>query len=135
MAPMTLLLCKKANMNIVIAALAVNYGALAGANFMTSQSGVIFRGLMDTAGIAADTAFVYSSGIFAATFLIPVVVLGLYSIVNAKHNKATIDAVMPDPLDNKQKKSLMLIFIMMSIVLIVPILNILLPQVEAISSY
>jgi len=133
MAPMTLLLCKKANMNIVIAALAVNYGALAGANFMTSQSGVIFRGLMDTAGIAADTAFVYSSGIFAATFLIPVVVLGLYSIVNAKHNKATIDAVMPDPLDNKQKKSLMLIFIMMSIVLIVPILNILLPQVEAIS--
>lgn len=132
MAPMTLLLCKKTNMNIVIAALAVNYGALAGANFMTSQSGIIFRGLMDTAGVATDTAFVYSSGIFAATFLVPVVVLGIYSLVNAKNNKIAIEAVLPEPLDSKQKQSIMLIFIMMAIVLIVPILNLLMPQVEAI---
>ena len=133
MAPMTLLLCKKANMNIVIAALAVNYGALAGANFMTSQSGVIFRGLMDTAGLAQDIAFTYSSGIFAATFLIPVVLLGGYSLINARHNKIAIDAVLPEPLDHKQKQSIVLIFIMMAIVLIVPILNLLFPHVEMIS--
>lgn len=133
MAPMTLLLCKKANMNIVIAALAVNYGALAGANFMTSQSGVIFRGLMDTAGLAQDIAFTYSSGIFAATFLIPVVLLGGYSLINARQNKIAIDAVLPEPLDHKQKQSIVLIFIMMAIVLIVPILNLLLPNVEMIS--
>lgn len=132
MAPMTLLLCQKTKMNVVIAALAVNYGALAGANFMTSQSGVIFRGLMDTSGVATDTAFSYSSGIFAATFLIPVVVLAIYSLFNARHNNTAIDAARPEPLDHKQKQSIMLIFIMMSIVLIVPILNLLLPQVEMI---
>lgn len=120
-------------MNIVIAALAVNYGALAGANFMTSQSGVIFRGLMDTAGLAQDIAFTYSSGIFAATFLIPVVLLGGYSLINARHNKIAIDAVLPEPLDHKQKQSIVLIFIMMAIVLIVPILNLLFPNVEMIS--
>ena len=132
MAPMTLLLCQKTKMNIVIAALAVNYGALAGANFMTSQSGVIFRGLMDTAGVPSDMAFGFSSGIFAATFLIPVVVLGLYSLVTMRKNNTAIEAELPAPLDAKQKKSIMLIFIMMSIVLVVPILNLLLPDVEAI---
>ena len=132
MAPMTLLLCQKTKMNMVIAALAVNYGALAGANFMTSQSGVIFRGLMDSSGVATDTAFTYSSGIFAATFLIPVVVLALYSLFNARHHKTAIDAARPEPLDPKQKQSIMLIFIMMSIVLIVPILNLLLPDVAMI---
>ena len=128
MAPMTLLLCEKTKMNVVIAVLAVNYGALAGANFMTSQSGIIFRGLMDTAGIASDTAFTYSSGIFAATFLIPIVVLGIYSVINAKRNQIQIESVLPEPLDSKQKKSIILIFTMMTIVLIVPVLNIIMPQ-------
>lgn len=133
MAPMTLLLCQKTKMNVVIAALAVNYGALAGANFMTSQSGVIFRGLMDTAGLTTDTAFRYSSGIWAATFIIPIVVMGVYSLINARTNKIAIEAVLPEPLDSKQKKSIWLIFIMMAIVLIVPVLNLLLPNVEAIA--
>lgn len=132
MAPMTLLLCEKTKMNVVIAVLAVNYGALAGANFMTSQSGIIFRGLMDTAGIANDTAFTYSSGIFAATFLIPIAVLGIYSVINAKRNQIEIESTLPEPLDSKQKKSITLIFIMMAMVLIVPILNIILPQNQTI---
>ena len=38
MAPITLLLCQKTKMSLVIGGMAVNYGALAGANFMTSQS-------------------------------------------------------------------------------------------------
>lgn len=46
MAPMILLLSQRTNLNIIIATLSVNYGALAGANFITSQSGVIFRELM-----------------------------------------------------------------------------------------
>ncbi|ALF58787.1 SLC13 family permease [Psychrobacter urativorans] len=132
MAPMTLLLCEKTKMNVVIAVLAVNYGALAGANFMTSQSGIIFRGLMDTANIASDTAFTYSSGIFAATFLIPIVVLGIYSVINAKRNQIQIESILPEPLDSKQKKSIILIFTMMTIVLIVPILNIIMPQNQTI---
>ena len=132
MAPITLLLCSKTKMNLVIAALAVNYGALAGANFMTSQSGIIFRGLMDTAGIGTDTAFSYATGIFAATFAVPIVVLGIYSLINAKSNKIAIEVEKPEPLDNKQKQSIILIFIMMAIVLTVPILNLIMPNVSAI---
>ena len=39
---------------------------------------------------------------------------------------------MPEPFDSKQKQSIMLIFIMMAIVLIIPISNLLMPNVEAI---
>ena len=132
MAPMILLLSKRTHLNIVIATLAVNYGALAGANFITSQSGVIFRELMRAAGVANDNTFTYALGIFAATFLMPVVVLGGYSFINAKNRKISIQATMPEPLDSKQKQSIVLIFIMMAFVLIVPILNLLMPHVAAI---
>ncbi|MBH0096057.1 SLC13 family permease [Psychrobacter sp. NZS113] len=132
MAPMILLLAKRTNLNIIIATLSVNYGALAGANFVTSQSGVIFRELMRGAGVANDNTFTYALGIFTATFLMPIVVLGIYSIINAKNSRIAIQTVMPEPLDSKQKKSIMLIFIMMAVVLIVPILNLLIPNVETI---
>lgn len=132
MAPMILLLSKRTNLNIVIATLSVNYGALAGANFITSQSGVIFRELMRGAGVANDNTFTYGLGIFAATFLMPVVLLGVYSFINAKTSKIAIQTIVPEPLDSKQKKSIMLIFIMMATVLIVPISNLLIPNVEVI---
>lgn len=132
MAPMILLLSQRTNLNIIIATLSVNYGALAGANFITSQSGVIFRELMRSAGVANDNTFTYGLGIFAATFLMPVVLLGIYSFVNAKTSKIAIQTIEPEPLNSQQKKSIALIFIMMAIVLIVPILNLLIPNVEAI---
>ena len=132
MAPMILLLSKRTNLNLVIATLSVNYGALAGANFITSQSGVIFRELMRGAGVANDNTFTYVLGIFAVTFLMPVIVLGAYSFINAKNSKIAIQTTVPEPFDSKQKQSLILIFIMMAIVLIVPILNLLMPQVSAI---
>lgn len=132
MAPMILLLSKRTNLNLVIATLSVNYGALAGANFITSQSGVIFRELMRGAGVANDNTFTYVLGIFAVTFLMPVIVLGAYSFINAKNSKVAIQTTVPEPFDSKQKQSLILIFIMMAIVLIVPILNLLMPQVSAV---
>ncbi|MDN5620603.1 MULTISPECIES: SLC13 family permease [Psychrobacter] len=132
MAPMILLLSKRTNLNIIIATLSVNYGALAGANFITSQSGVIFRELMSGAGVANDNTFTYGLGIFAATFLMPIVLLGSYSFINAKTSKIAIQTVVPAPFDTKQKKSIMLIFMMMAIVLVVPISNLLVPNVDAI---
>ena len=132
MAPMILLLSKRTNLNVVIATLSVNYGALAGANFITSQSGVIFRELMRGAGVANDNTFTYVLGIFATTFIIPVILLGGYSLLNARNSKIAIETTVPEPFDNKQKQSIMLIFIMMAIVLIVPISNLLMPQVAAI---
>ena len=133
MAPITLLLCKKTNMNMVIGGMAANYGALAGANFMTSQSGIIFRSLMENTGISSQTAFSYSSGIFVLTLLIPIAVLGIYTLWNRKSNSIVIEDQKPEPFDKKQKQSIFLIILMMSIVLVFPILHLVFPDAKTIS--
>ncbi|HAV4998743.1 TPA: SLC13 family permease [Acinetobacter nosocomialis] len=133
MAPITLLLCKKTNMNMVIGGMAANYGALVGANFMTSQSGIIFRSLMENTGISSQTAFSYSSGIFVLTLIIPIAVLGIYTLWNRKSNSIVIEDQKPEPFDKKQKQSIFLIVLMMSIVLIFPILHLVFPDVKTIS--
>ncbi|ARG16625.1 TPA: SLC13 family permease [Acinetobacter nosocomialis] len=133
MAPITLLLCKKTNMNMVISGMAANYGALAGANFMTSQSGIIFRSLMENTGISSQTAFSYSGGIFVLTLIIPIAVLGIYTLWNRKSNSIVIEDQKPEPFDKKQKQSIFLIVLMMSIVLIFPILHLVFPDVKTIS--
>lgn len=133
MAPITLLLCKKTNMNMVIGGMAANYGALAGANFMTSQSGIIFRSLMENTGISSQTAFSYSGGIFVLTLLIPIAVLGIYTLWNRKSNSIVIEDQKPEPFDKKQKQSIFLIILMMSIVLVFPILHLVFPDAKIIS--
>ncbi|MFX9663870.1 SLC13 family permease [Acinetobacter baumannii] len=133
MAPITLLLCKKTNMNMIIDGMAANYGALAGANFMTSQSGIIFRSLMENTGISSQTAFSYSSGIFVLTLIIPIAVLGIYTLWNRKSNSIVIEDQKPEPFDKKQKQSIFLIILMMSIVLVFPILHLVFPDVKTIS--
>jgi di/tricarboxylate transporter len=133
MAPITLLLCKKTNMNMIIGGMAANYGALAGANFMTSQSGIIFRSLMENTGISSQTAFSYSSGIFVLTLIIPIAVLGIYTLWNRKSNSIVIEDQKPEPFDKKQKQSIFLIILMMSIVLVFPILHLVFPDVRTIS--
>ncbi|WP_269525406.1 SLC13 family permease [Acinetobacter baumannii] len=133
MAPITLLLCKKTNMNMIIGGMAANYGALAGANFMTSQSGIIFRSLMENTGISSQTAFSYSGGIFILTLIIPIAVLGIYTLWNRKSNSIVIEDQKPEPFDKKQKQSIFLIILMMSIVLVFPILHLVFPDVKTIS--
>ncbi|WP_394555835.1 SLC13 family permease [Acinetobacter baumannii] len=133
MAPITLLLCKKTNMNMIIGGMAANYGALAGANFMTSQSGIIFRSLMENTGISSQSAFSYSSGIFILTLIIPIAVLGIYTLWNRKSNSIVIEDQKPEPFDKKQKQSIFLIILMMSIVLVFPILHLVFPDVKTIS--
>lgn len=133
MAPITLLLCKKTNMNMIIGGMAANYGALAGANFMTSQSGIIFRSLMENNAISSQTAFSYSSGIFVLTLIIPIAVLGIYTLWNRKSNSIVIEDQKPEPFNKKQKQSIFLIILMMSIVLVFPILHLVFPDVKTIS--
>ncbi|SBV99596.1 Dicarboxylate carrier MatC domain-containing protein [uncultured Alphaproteobacteria bacterium] len=130
MAPITLLLCDKTGMSKMIGAMAVNYGALAGANFMTSQSGLIFRGLMQNAGVEPDVAFVNAIGIFAGTMIIPVAVLGVLVFSNGHRTAmsgAIGEAVRPEPFDPIQKKTLLLILTMMAIVLGAPLLHLAFP--------
>ena len=133
MAPITLLLCRKTNMSMIIGGMAVNYGALAGANFMTSQSGIIFRSLMESVGVDAATGFSYATGIFVVTLIIPIVVLGLYTLWNRNSNSIHIEDTQPEAFDDKQKKSIALIIGMMALVLIFPILNLLMPDQQTIA--
>ncbi|AXY57484.1 SLC13 family permease [Acinetobacter chinensis] len=133
MAPITLLLCRKTNMSMIIGGMAVNYGALAGANFMTSQSGIIFRSLMENVGIDSATSFSYATGIFVVTLIIPIVVLGIYTLWNRNSNSIHIEDTAPEAFDEKQKKSIALIIGMMAIVLIFPILNLLMPDQQTIA--
>ncbi|MCH2001104.1 SLC13 family permease [Acinetobacter seifertii] len=133
MAPITLLLCRKTNMNMIIGGMAANYGALAGANFMTSQSGIIFRSLIENTGISSQTAFSYSNGIFIITLIIPIMVLGIYTLWNRKSSSIVMEDQKPEPFDQKQKQSIFLIVLMMSIVLIFPILHLVFPDAKTIS--
>lgn len=128
MAPMTLLLCQKTGMSKIIGGMAVNYGALAGANFMTSQSGVIFRGIMEGVGVEPAQAFTNSTAIFVTTLVVPIVVIGSYLLFNHKKLNINITAEKPAPFDPKQKQSLILIITLMAVVLIIPILNLIMPH-------
>lgn len=128
MAPTALLLSRKTGLSLVISAMAVNYGALAGANFMTSQSGVIFRSLMGGAGLNDSEAFSASTAIFLATLIVPIIVISVYLIAFRKRMTIQIDTAKPEPFERKQKQTLGLILTLMLILLIVPLLQILLPD-------
>lgn len=129
MAPLTLLLCDKTGMNKMLGAVAVNYGALGGANFMTSQSGIVFKSLIEAAGFH-EMAFSYTTAIFTVTMIIPVLVISALLVFTGSSKKLSqnVDFKKPEPFDKKQKTTLYLIILMMIIVLAAPILHLMLPQ-------
>ncbi|MGL5434199.1 MAG: SLC13 family permease [Lachnospiraceae bacterium] len=128
MAPIALLICEEAKMDKLIGAVAVNCGALSGANFMTSGSGIIFRGLMDEAGMN-ELSFQYSAIIFAASVLFSLLLIAGFRYV-PRSNRSIGKGVTfekPDPLSAKQKINLYLMLAMILVVLLFPILNIIMP--------
>ncbi|YCH20846.1 SLC13 family permease [Pseudomonas sp. D1-3] len=136
MAPITLLLCQRTGMSLIVGGMAVNYGALSGANFMSSQSGIIFRGLMTNAGISDNDAFINAFGIFASTLIIPVLVISAFVFLTRDGRAmraAVFDASEPTALNREQKITLWLTLAMMAIVLAAPIAHILLPANATIS--
>ncbi|MCE3037125.1 SLC13 family permease [Helicobacter sp. faydin-H20] len=133
MAPITFLLCEKINLNKIAGAMAINYGALGGANFMTSQSGIIFRGLMENSGIASDEAFISSSIIFSVTFILPIIVLSFFVIKSFKNKNLNYIATKPEGFTTKQKTTLFLMLLMIFIILFPPLLHIIFPHQESIT--
>ncbi len=133
MAPISLLICKEAKMNQLIGAVAVNCGALSGANFMTSGSGVIFRGLMDTAGYT-ETSFTNAMVIFVTSVIFSVLLIFLMGLLNKDKTQMaqSVSFEKPEPYTKNQKTNLSLILIMMAIVLVFPIMKILIPGNETI---
>lgn len=130
MAPVTLMLCQRTGMSLILGSMAVNYGALGGANFVSSQSGIIFRGLMAGAGIPESQAFINSLAIFASTAVIPLLVISVFVFI-AGHGRslkqAAIQADRPSALNREQKLTLMLTLLMMALVLAAPIAQLIMP--------
>ncbi|AEF21118.1 SLC13 family permease [Pseudomonas fulva] len=130
MAPITLLLCQRTGMGLIVGGMAVNYGALSGANFMSSQSGIIFRGLMTNVGLSDSDAFINAFGIFVSTLIIPLLVISAFVFMTREGRAmktAVFDTSEPAPLNREQKITLWLTLAMMAIVLAAPIAHILLP--------
>ena len=134
MAPITLLICDEAKMDKLVGAVAVNCGALSGANFMTSGSGIIFRGLMDEGGMASQS-FSYSAVIFVASVLFSLLLIAGFRYIpkQNRHIGRGVSFEKPEPFTAQQKKNLYLMIAMILIVLVFPILNIILPDVTWIS--
>ena len=134
MAPITILICKEAKMDQLTGAVAINCGALSGANFMTSGSGIIFRGLMEENGLA-EPAFSYTAVIFVASVLFSLLLIAAFRYI-PKGNRNIGKGVTfekPEPFTSKQKINLYLMIAMIAVVLIVPILHIILPNAGLIS--
>ena len=125
--PIALLLCKRSNMSTVEGVIAVSFGALAGANFMTSMSGLIFRGLIDAAGYQSQS-FVYCTSIFIMTLLIPILLLTGLKVLNKKgRQESVLEIAKPEKFNKKQRYNLYLIVALIVIVLLPPLLHSLLP--------
>ncbi|MDD2979964.1 MAG: SLC13 family permease [Hespellia sp.] len=121
-------------MNKLTGAVAINCGALSGANFMTSGSGIIFRGLMDEGGYS-DTSFRYSAIIFIASVVFSLLLISFFRFV-PKSSRSTVQntsVTRPKPYTTLQKKNLYLMLIMILVVLIFPVLHIVAPDVEIIT--
>ncbi|MBA1195099.1 SLC13 family permease [Pseudomonas entomophila] len=136
MAPITLLLCERTGMGLITGGMAVNYGALSGANFVSSQSGIIFRGLMTNAGIPENEAFLNAAAIFASTLVIPLAVISVLVFLTG-HGKAmkasAYTVAMPTPLNREQTITLWLTLTMMVIVLAAPIAQLIFPDSATVS--
>lgn len=134
MAPITLLICEEAKMNKLIGAVAINCGALSGANFMTSGSGIIFRGLMDEGGYT-DVSFHYSAIIFVSSVIFSLLLITFFRYIPKGNRNIAPNASFckPEPFTALQKKNLYLMIIMIVVVLIFPILHIIFPSIEIIS--
>ena len=134
MAPITILICKEAKMDQLTGAVAINCGALSGANFMTSGSGIIFRGLMEENGLG-EAAFSYTAGIFVGSVIFSLLLIAAFRYI-PKSNRSIGKGVTfekPEAFTDRQKINLYLMIAMILVVLIFPILHIVLPDAKAIT--
>ena len=118
LAPITLVICDESRMDKLTGAVAINCGALAGGNFPTSNLGVIFRGLADTAFEASpDVAAVETFGMEMTIFR--------FGFKENRNIGKGVTFKKPEAFTKDQKLTLSLMMIMMVVVLIFPLMQIL----------
>lgn len=127
-APITLLICRKTGLNMIIGAVAVNAGCLAGANFVTSGSGVVFRSLIDAAKMP-EVSFAYTNMIFAFSIFCGLLFIFALSTFYDKNKLSSenFEVSVPEPFDSNQKITLTLMLLMLVVVLAPPILKSIFP--------
>lgn len=128
--PIALVLCDKTGSGKLTGVIAASFGALGGANFMSSMSGLIFKGLMEPLGYVEES-FAYCTSIWAATFTHPIIILLILSLVAKKRGKlisGDVDIEVPKKFTPIQKKNLVLILILVLVVLAAPILHLAFPD-------
>ena len=109
-------------------------GALAGGNFPTAALGVIFRGLMDTAyeaepSLTAPDSFSEELKIFGFAVIFSLILIAIfrYGFKSNRNIGKGVTFKKPEPFNDKQKKTLALMLVMMAVVLIFPLLKMILP--------
>ena len=139
LAPITLVICDESRLDKLTGAVAINCGALAGGNFPTSNLGVIFRGLADTAFEASpDVAAVETFGmemkifLFSVLFSLVLVTIFRFGFKENRNIGKGVTFKKPAVFTKDQKITLSLMMIMMVVVLIFPLMQILMPGNAAI---
>jgi di/tricarboxylate transporter len=141
LAPITMLICEKANMDKLTGAVAINCGALAGGNFPTAALGVVFRGLMDTAyegtpdlaPIDSFSADLTMCGL-AIVFSLILITIFRFGFKENRNIGKGVAFEKPETFNAKQKTTLTLMLLMMAVVLVFPVLKLLIPSNAMISS-
>lgn len=141
LAPITMLICEESKMDKLTGAVAINCGALAGGNFPTAALGVVFRGLVDNAyeaapGLTAPDSFSMMMKIcgFAIVFSLILITIMRYGFKSNRNIGKGVEFRKPEPFNEKQKKTLTLMLVMMAVVLIFPLLKIVFPSSALIAS-
>lgn len=139
LAPITLVICDEARMDKLTGAVAINCGALAGGNFPTSNLGVIFRGLADSAFEATPDVSVIDTFamemkifIFAVVFSLILIAVFRFGFKENRNIGKGVTFKKPDAFTGEQKTTLILMIVMMVVVLIFPLLKVLMPGNDAI---
>lgn len=114
---------KENNMSVRIAAIAVIEGALAGGLFPFGPLGAIVSGIMANSGLG-EFASVASWELFAVSFIYPLILLLVLMFMDRKSSQnqsLTIDK--PSGFNKKQKQTLVLMGVFISIMLVIPIVD------------
>ncbi|WP_036612867.1 SLC13 family permease [Oribacterium sp. P6A1] len=139
LAPITLVICDESKMDKLTGAVAINCGALCGGNFPTSNLGVVFRGLADTAyeanpNLEAVESFGMEMQIFLFSIMFSLILVAIFRF-GFKENRNIGKGVIfkkPEAFSNEQKTTLNLMILMMVVVLIFPLLKMIMPGNAAI---
>lgn len=134
LAPITLVICDESRMDKLTGAVAINCGALCGGNFPTSNLGVVFRGLADTAyeaeaSIPAIDTFGMEMKIFLFSLLFSLILVAIFRFGFKENRNIGKDVTFakPEAFTASQKTTLTLMILMMIVVLIFPLLKTFMP--------